>query len=177
MSLRGIFLTSTDPAATATFYKNVAGLALEEVGSESKYRYWKVDDGHVQLAIHDAAAFADCISGSRGVERHASLLPDHGSASVPRTRALPRARTVRGRPSGRDAGRSRRAKSSLWDCVSVCYLVCTSTVKTRRAGLSAGRNFPGGRSARTLQIQKRHRRPDGSSRRLEHSAHTGSLPG
>ena len=57
MSLRGIFLTSEHPEDTARFYREIAGLELEHVGSES-YRYWKVDDGRLQLAIHDAKAFA-----------------------------------------------------------------------------------------------------------------------
>jgi len=55
--LRGIFLTSADPAATARFYRDVAGLDLEEIGDG--YRYWKLDRDGMQLAIHDAEAFAD----------------------------------------------------------------------------------------------------------------------
>ena len=35
------------------------GVPLEEVGSADGYRYWKCDDGHMQIAIHDAHAFAD----------------------------------------------------------------------------------------------------------------------
>jgi hypothetical protein len=57
--LRGVFLTSTQPARTAAFYRDVAGVALDEVGDPGSYVYWKVDDGRMQLAIHDAKAFAD----------------------------------------------------------------------------------------------------------------------
>jgi hypothetical protein len=56
---RGVFLTSNDPRAAAAFYRDVARLPLEAVGSEDAYTYWKLDDGRVQLAIHDAKAFAD----------------------------------------------------------------------------------------------------------------------
>jgi catechol 2,3-dioxygenase-like lactoylglutathione lyase family enzyme len=58
-TFRGVFLTSNDPEATARFYRDVAGLALEAVGSEESYVYWKMDDGRIQLATHDAKAFAD----------------------------------------------------------------------------------------------------------------------
>jgi len=54
---RGIFLTSRNIDATAQFYQDIAGLPLEQVGSES-YHYWKCDDGHLQIAIHDAAIFS-----------------------------------------------------------------------------------------------------------------------
>lgn len=57
-ALRGIFLTSDNPAVTARFYVEVAGLSLEAVEANS-YRYWKLDEGGLQMAIHDAAAFAD----------------------------------------------------------------------------------------------------------------------
>ncbi len=59
MTLRGIFLTSENPARTAKFYGDVARLALEEVGRGSGYVYWKIDDGRMQLAIHEARSFAD----------------------------------------------------------------------------------------------------------------------
>lgn len=42
--LRGIFLTSEDPAAAARFYQDVAKLKLEKVGSEGGYVYWKIDE-------------------------------------------------------------------------------------------------------------------------------------
>jgi hypothetical protein len=57
--LRGIFLTSEQPAATAKFYQEVAGLELEQVGSADSYLYWKTDRNGLQLAIHDAAQFAE----------------------------------------------------------------------------------------------------------------------
>lgn len=53
-ALRGIFLTSEDPPATAAFYRDVAGLDWEEVGTGSGYVYWKLDRDGVQLALHDA---------------------------------------------------------------------------------------------------------------------------
>ena len=56
--LRGIFLTSADPATTAKFYRDVAKLALEQVGDAATYVYWKVDRGGTQFAIHDARQFA-----------------------------------------------------------------------------------------------------------------------
>lgn len=57
--LRGIFLTSEDPSATAAFYRDVAGLDWEEVGTGSGYVYWKLDRDGVQLALHDAKLFAN----------------------------------------------------------------------------------------------------------------------
>lgn len=56
--LRGIFLTSDEPEATARFYRDVAGVDLEQVGSAESYRYWKLDRQGMQLAIHDARLFA-----------------------------------------------------------------------------------------------------------------------
>ena len=56
--LRGIFLTSDDPASTARFYREVARLELEQIGDGSTYVYWKVDMDGLQLAIHDARRFA-----------------------------------------------------------------------------------------------------------------------
>ena len=58
VSLRGVFLTSEHPAATADFYKRVALLPLEKIGKEGEYVYWRIDDGNVQLAIHDAEKFS-----------------------------------------------------------------------------------------------------------------------
>ena len=58
-TFRGVFLTGDDPAATARFYREVAGLDLEKIGSESEYVYWKIDSNGMQLAIHDAKKFAD----------------------------------------------------------------------------------------------------------------------
>lgn len=57
-TLRGIFLTSEDPPATAAFYRDVAGLDWEEVGTGSGYVYWKLDRDGVQLALHDAKLFS-----------------------------------------------------------------------------------------------------------------------
>ncbi len=57
--LRGIFLTSERPEATARFYQDVAGLELEQVGNAGGYIYWRIDTDGLQLAIHDAAAFAE----------------------------------------------------------------------------------------------------------------------
>src|SRR5262245_34346386 len=59
MILRSVFLTSEHPARTTQFYRDVAGLAFEEVGSAGGYLYWKVDDGQMQIAIHGAKDFAD----------------------------------------------------------------------------------------------------------------------
>ena len=57
--LRGVFLTSESADRTAGFYREVAGLALEPVGDPKAYVYWKLDNGGVQIAIHDARAFAE----------------------------------------------------------------------------------------------------------------------
>lgn len=57
--LRGIFLTSEDPARTARFYREVARLELEQSGDANTYVYWKADSGGVQLAIHNARQFAE----------------------------------------------------------------------------------------------------------------------
>lgn len=57
-TFRGIFLTSGQPSATADFYRRVAALHLETVGEEGQYIYWRLDRDGVQLAIHDAKAFA-----------------------------------------------------------------------------------------------------------------------
>lgn len=57
-TLRGIFLTSENPAETAKFYREVAGLDLEQVGAAPGYVYWRVDRNGFQLAIHGAKLFA-----------------------------------------------------------------------------------------------------------------------
>jgi len=57
-TLRGIFLTSRAPEKTANFYRDVAGLDLEEIGTPGVYLYWKIDRDGMQLAIHDAEKFA-----------------------------------------------------------------------------------------------------------------------
>ena len=54
----GVFLTSADPAATARFYREVAGFPLEQAG-DGGYTYWRLDRDGMQLAIHEAQAFAD----------------------------------------------------------------------------------------------------------------------
>ncbi|MFT3889862.1 MAG: SRPBCC domain-containing protein [Arachnia sp.] len=56
-AFRGVFLTSADPAATARFYRDIAGFPLEQAG-EGGYTYWRLDRAGMQLAIHDAQAFA-----------------------------------------------------------------------------------------------------------------------
>jgi hypothetical protein len=58
-TLRGIFLTSDQPERTATFYRDVAMLELEQVGDPKSYVYWKLDKNGMQLAIHDAQKFAE----------------------------------------------------------------------------------------------------------------------
>lgn len=63
--LRGIFLTSEDPATTAKFYRDIAKLELEQVGDATTCVYWKVDGGGMQLAIHDARQFAKYTHPSR----------------------------------------------------------------------------------------------------------------
>ncbi|WP_454295014.1 VOC family protein [Salana multivorans] len=60
-TFRGVFLTSSNPEATAEFYRDVARLELEAV-TVGGYTYWRLDKDGVQIAIHDAAAFADYAS-------------------------------------------------------------------------------------------------------------------
>lgn len=55
---RGVFLTCEDAEATADFYREVAGVPLQAVGSD-EYTYWMLDMDGVQIALHDAKAFAD----------------------------------------------------------------------------------------------------------------------
>ncbi len=57
--LRGIFLTSNTPNETAKFYQDVAGISLEQVGDPETYAYWRMDENNFQIAIHDAAKFAE----------------------------------------------------------------------------------------------------------------------
>lgn len=57
--LRSIFLTSETPATTAQFYERVALTRWEIVGNEDTYRYWRVDDGAMQIALHDAKLFSN----------------------------------------------------------------------------------------------------------------------
>jgi hypothetical protein len=59
VKFRGVFLTSDKPEATAKFYEQVAALPLETVGTPGDYIYWRLDRDGIQLAIHDAKAFAD----------------------------------------------------------------------------------------------------------------------
>jgi len=56
--LRGVFLTSDDPARTAQFYEQVAQLPIERIGEEGGYQYWKMDHDGMQLAIHVSDAFS-----------------------------------------------------------------------------------------------------------------------
>ncbi|MGC3956374.1 MAG: hypothetical protein QM804_19400 [Propionicimonas sp.] len=73
-----MFLTSTDPAAAARFYREVAGLPLEEVG-EGGYTYWRLDRDGMQLAIHDAQAFAGyAYPPEPGFQPHPPVLHDRG---------------------------------------------------------------------------------------------------
>ena len=58
-AFRGVFLTSENPEATARFYEQVALLPLETVGTKGQYVYWRLDRNGMQLAIHDAKAFAE----------------------------------------------------------------------------------------------------------------------
>lgn len=55
----GVFLTSEKPEATAKFYEQVALLPLETVGTPGEYIYWRLEHAGMQLAIHEAKAFAD----------------------------------------------------------------------------------------------------------------------
>jgi predicted enzyme related to lactoylglutathione lyase len=64
-TFRGVFLTSEDAAATARFYREVAGLALTQIGSDGEYVYWRVDHDGMQFAIHDAERFAKYAYPSR----------------------------------------------------------------------------------------------------------------
>ena len=57
--LRSVFLTSENPEAAACFYEQVTQLPVEKVGAEGGYVYWRLDRDGMQLAIHDAKAFAD----------------------------------------------------------------------------------------------------------------------
>ena len=59
VTFRGVFLTSADAAKTAAFYRDVGCLPLEQNGSSPGYVYWKLDKDGMQLAIHEARAFAD----------------------------------------------------------------------------------------------------------------------
>ncbi len=58
-TFRGVFLTSEKPEATARFYEQVALFPLETVGTPGQYIYWRLDRDGMQLAIHEAKAFAD----------------------------------------------------------------------------------------------------------------------
>ena len=58
-TFRGVFLTGDDPGTTAAFYRDVAGPPIESVGAAGEYVYWRMDRDGMQIAIHDAAAFAD----------------------------------------------------------------------------------------------------------------------
>jgi hypothetical protein len=55
---RGVFLTSENPETTANFYRQVALFPLEAVGEPGGYIYWRLDRNGMQLAVHDAKAFA-----------------------------------------------------------------------------------------------------------------------
>ncbi|MFN8048462.1 MAG: VOC family protein [Ancrocorticia sp.] len=60
-TFRGIFLTSDNPSAIVSFYREIAEFPLEEVDAGG-YTYWRLDRDGVQVAIHDAAAFAEYAS-------------------------------------------------------------------------------------------------------------------
>lgn len=51
-ALRGIFLTSKEPELPAKFYRDVAGLELEQIGDSEEYVYWKVDKAGAAGAPH-----------------------------------------------------------------------------------------------------------------------------
>lgn len=57
-TFRGVFLTCGDAEATASFYREIAGVPLEAVSSD-EYTYWMMDVDGLQVALHDANAFAD----------------------------------------------------------------------------------------------------------------------
>jgi len=57
-TLASIFLTSEHAARLADFYIRVVRLPFERVGGAPGYVYWKCDQAGVQIAIHDAEAFA-----------------------------------------------------------------------------------------------------------------------
>lgn len=58
---RGVFLTCADVETTAAFYRDIAGLALTAAGDE-EYSYQRIDVDGIQIALHDAEAFADYTS-------------------------------------------------------------------------------------------------------------------
>jgi len=58
-TFRSVFLTSEKPEVTARFYQQVALLPLETAGTPGQYVYWRLDRDGMQLAIHEARAFAD----------------------------------------------------------------------------------------------------------------------
>ncbi|SMX71553.1 MULTISPECIES: VOC family protein [unclassified Brevibacterium] len=55
---RGVFLTCQDSAKTAAFYRDLAGVPLEEEGND-EYTYFVLEVEGVQVALHDAHGFAD----------------------------------------------------------------------------------------------------------------------
>jgi len=40
------------------FYRDIAGLPLEQIGDSNTYCYWKLDKNGLQIAIHDARQFS-----------------------------------------------------------------------------------------------------------------------
>ncbi len=56
--LRGVFLTCGELEDTADFYRDIAGLELGAAGDD-EYTYYVLEVGGIQLALHDAEAFAD----------------------------------------------------------------------------------------------------------------------
>src|SRR5699024_636010 len=58
-TFRGVFLTCTDAEATAAFHRDIADLPLEATGAED-YTYFAADLDGAQIALHRAAACADC---------------------------------------------------------------------------------------------------------------------
>lgn len=55
---RGVFLTCQDSVKTAAFYRDLAGVPLEEAGDD-EYTYYRLEVDGIQIALHDAHAFAD----------------------------------------------------------------------------------------------------------------------
>jgi hypothetical protein len=52
------FLNGRRPGSNCTVLCRGCALKLEQVGEDGGYRYWKLDDGDFQIAIHDAKSFS-----------------------------------------------------------------------------------------------------------------------
>jgi hypothetical protein len=110
ITLRGIFLTSEQPQVTARFYEQVALLELETIGTPEHYVYWRCDRDGMQLAIHDAEAFAayahPALAGSNlihlyfRIDNHEAFLAHLATLQIEPVDIDPTAVTVRD-PDGR----------------------------------------------------------------------------